>query len=89
MDTFVGNHVGICNLVFDLTCVSNGEKMYSQTINKQFPVRLGVHLQKEFDRISEETHINKSKLVRIAVENLVRNIDENGIGKRFKSIVEI
>ena len=61
--------------------------MYSQgRVNKQFPVRLGINLQNEFDRVSEETHINKSTLIRIAVENLIKSIDEKGIGNTFKSI---
>lgn len=63
--------------------------MYSQEIIKQFPIRLGISLQKEFDRISEETHINKSTLIRLAVENLIKNIDEKGIGKTIKSLSEI
>lgn len=61
--------------------------MYSQDrVNKQFPVRLGINLQNEFDRVSEETHINKSTLIRIAVENLIKSIDEKGIGNTIKSI---
>lgn len=60
--------------------------MYTEQVIKQFPIRLGVHLQKEFERVSEETHINKSTLIRLAVENLIKNIDEKGIGKTMKSL---
>jgi predicted DNA-binding protein len=72
--------------VFSLASVSNGEKMYSQEVIKQYPVRLTNELQKDFERVSEETHINKTTLIRLAIENLIRNIDEKGIGKTIKSL---
>jgi predicted DNA-binding protein len=58
-------------------------------VTKQFPVRLGNELHQHIDRVSNETHINKSTLVRLAVENLVRSIDESGISEKYRSIAEI
>ena len=87
METRVGNHVAGRFFVFSLVVIPDGEKMYSQNkLTKQFPVRLSIQLQQDFDRISNETHINKTTLVRLAIENLVRNIDEKGICEQFKSI---
>jgi predicted DNA-binding protein len=44
-------------------------------------VRLGNELHQHIDRVSNETHINKSTLVRLAVENLIKHIDKNNINK--------
>ena len=60
--------------------------MYSEQVNKQFPIRLGFILQTELDRVSKETHINKSTLIRLAVENLIKEIDELGVGQSMKSL---
>ena len=58
-------------------------------ISKQFPVRLGNELHKHLDRISNETHINKSSLVRLSVEKLINEIDESGLSKQIQTIYEV
>ena len=85
----IGDPVGIYLFVFSLTCVSNGEKMYSQDeVTKQFPVRLGNQLHDDLERISSETHINKSVLVRLSVEKLINEIDGSGVSKQLQTIYE-
>jgi len=61
--------------------------MYSEQVIKQFPVRLGFTLHNDLDRVSQETHINKSTLIRLAVENLIKHVDEKGIGKTMKNLL--
>lgn len=64
--------------------------MYSQEeVTKQFPVRLGNELHNDLERISSETHINKSVLVRLSVEKLINEIDESGVSKQLRNIYEV
>jgi predicted DNA-binding protein len=56
---------------------------------KQFPVRLGSELHEHFDRVSNETHINKSILVRLAVEKLINEIDKSGLSEKIKNVYEV
>ena len=58
-------------------------------ISKQFPVRLGNELHEHLDRISNQTHINKSSLVRLSVEKLINEIDESGLSKQIQAIYEV
>ena len=60
-----------------------------QEVTKQFPVRLGNELHEHFDRVSNETHINKSTLVRLAVEKLINEIDESGVSKKLRNVYEV
>lgn len=61
--------------------------MYSQEeVTKQFPVRLGNELHNDLERISSETHINKSVLVRLSVEKLINEIDESGVSKQLRNV---
>ena len=63
--------------------------MYSQNdVTKQFPVRLGNQLHDDLERISSETHINKSVLVRLSVEKLINEIDGSGVSKQLQTIYE-
>jgi predicted DNA-binding protein len=45
----------------------------------QFPIRLSKDLHTRFTRVSQETRINKSKLLRIALDRLVTQIQNQGI----------
>ena len=75
--------------MFSLTCVFNGEEMYSrEEVTKQFPVRLGNQLHDDLERISSETRINKSVLVRLSVEKLINEIDGSGVSKQLQTIYE-
>ena len=56
---------------------------------KQFPVRLGNELHENFERVSNETHINKSRLIRLAVEKLINEIDESGLSEKLKNVYEV
>lgn len=47
--------------------------------NKQFPVRLSDALDARFTRVSNESHISKSKLVRLALNRFLSDIDNSGI----------
>jgi predicted DNA-binding protein len=51
---------------------------------KQFPIRLGDELNEEFERISKETLVDKSNLIRLAVKNLIHNVDTIGIQETIK-----
>ena len=63
--------------------------MYSkEEVTKQFPVRLGNQLHDDLERISSETHINKSVLVRLSVEKLINEIDGSGVSKQLQTIYE-
>ena len=63
--------------------------MYSQNeVIKQFPVRLGNQLHDDLERISTETHINKSVLVRLSLEKLINEFDVSGISKQLQTIYE-
>ena len=45
----------------------------------QFPIRLSKNLHTRFTRVSQETRINKSTLLRIALDRLVTQIQNQGI----------
>ncbi len=45
----------------------------------QFPIRLSKDLHTRFTRVSQETRINKSTLLRIALDRLVTQIQTQGI----------
>ena len=45
----------------------------------QFPIRLSQDLYTRFTRVSQETRINKSTLLRIALDRLVTQIQNQGI----------
>ena len=45
----------------------------------QFPIRLSEDLHTRFTRVSQETRINKSTLLRIALDRLVTQIQNQGI----------
>ena len=45
----------------------------------QFPIRLSKDLHTRFTRVSQETRINKSTLLRIALDRLVTQIQNQGI----------
>ena len=45
----------------------------------QFPIRLSQDLHTRFTRVSQETRINKSTLLRIALDRLVTQIQNQGI----------
>ena len=45
----------------------------------QFPIRLSQDLHTRFTRVSQETRINKSTLLRIALDRLVTQIQTQGI----------
>ena len=45
----------------------------------QFPIRLSQDLHTRFTRVSQETRINKSTLLRIALDRLVTQIQNKGI----------
>ena len=45
----------------------------------QFPIRLSQDLHTRFTRVSQETIINKSTLLRIALDRLVTQIQNQGI----------
>ena len=45
----------------------------------QFPIRLSKDLHTRFTRVSQETRINKSTLLRIALDRLVTQIQTKGI----------
>ena len=45
----------------------------------QFPIRLSKDLHTRFTRVSQETRINKSTLLRIALDRLVTEIQNQGI----------
>ena len=63
--------------------------MYSrEEVTKQFPVRLGDQLHDDLERISSETRINKSVLVRLSVEKLINEIDGSGVSKQLQTIYE-
>ena len=63
--------------------------MYSrEEVTKQFPVRLGNQLHDDLERISSETRINKSVLVRLSVEKLINEIDGSGVSKQLQTIYE-
>ena len=45
----------------------------------QFPIRLSKDLHTRFTKVSQETRINKSTLLRIALDRLVTQIQNQGI----------
>ena len=45
----------------------------------QFPIRLSKDLHTRFTQVSQETRINKSTLLRIALDRLVTQIQTQGI----------
>lgn len=45
----------------------------------QFPIRLSKDLHTRFTKVSQETRINKSTLLRIALDRLVTQIQHQGI----------
>ena len=45
----------------------------------QFPIRLSKDLHNRFTQVSQETRINKSTLLRIALDRLVTQIQTQGI----------
>ncbi len=45
----------------------------------QFPIRLSKDLHTRFTQVSQETRINKSTLLRIALDRLVTQIQNQGI----------
>jgi predicted DNA-binding protein len=45
----------------------------------QFPIRLSKDLHTRFTKVSQETRINKSTLLRIALDRLVTQIQTQGI----------
>jgi hypothetical protein len=45
----------------------------------QFPIRLSQDFHTRFTRVSQETRINKSTLLRIALDRLVTQIQNQGI----------
>ena len=45
----------------------------------QFPIRLSKDLHTRFTRVSQKTRINKSTLLRIALDRLVTQIQNQGI----------
>ena len=45
----------------------------------QFPIRLSQDLHTRFTQVSQETRINKSTLLRIALDRLVTQIQNQGI----------
>ena len=63
--------------------------MNTNEVIKQFPVRLGNDLHEQFNRISNETHINKSTLIRLALERLINEIDESGVSKQLRNLYEV
>ena len=63
--------------------------MNTNEVIKQFPVRLGNDLHEQFNRISNETHINKSTLIRLALERLINEIDESGVSKQLRNVYEV
>ena len=64
--------------------------MYThEEVTKQFPVRLGNQLHDDLERISSETHINKSVLVRLSVEKLIKEIDGSNVSVKMNNILGI
>lgn len=51
---------------------------------KQFPVRLDKELHDDLERVSSETFVDKSNLVRLAVKNLIHSVDTIGIQETIK-----
>ena len=54
-----------------------------------FPIRMTPTLHKEFTRISDSTQINKSVLARIAIEKIIKEIDESGVIPSIKRFCEV
>jgi predicted DNA-binding protein len=52
----------------------------------QFPIRLSKDLHTRFTRVSQETRINKSTLLRIALDRLVTQIQNQGITAVLKEL---
>jgi predicted DNA-binding protein len=64
--------------------------MYThEEVIKQFPVRLGNQLHDDLERISSQTHINKSVLVRISIERLINEIDLSGVSVSMNNILGV
>ena len=47
--------------------------------NVQFPIRISYDLYTRFTQVSQDTRINKSTLLRIALDRLVNQIKSKGI----------
>jgi predicted DNA-binding protein len=54
-----------------------------------FPIRMAPTLHKEFTRISDSTQINKSVLARIAIEKMIRDVDESGVIPTIQRVCEV
>jgi hypothetical protein len=46
-------------------------------------------LHKEFTRIAHSTQINKSVLARIAIEKMIRDVDESGVIPTIQRVCEV
>ena len=58
-------------------------------VTVSFPIRMTPTLHKEFTRISDSTQINKSVLARIAIEKMIRDVDESGVIPSIKRFCEV
>ena len=48
---------------------------------KQFPLRLSANLYNQLNEISELTHINKTDLLRIALQKMLEHMHQSGLTK--------
>jgi len=62
---------------------------YQHKVPVSFPIRLSPDLHKEFTRISESTNINKSKLVRLAIAKLIKEVDSSGAIQSINQFCEV
>ncbi len=56
--------------------------------NVQFPIRISHELHTRFTQVSQDTRINKSTLLRIAMDRLVTQIQSNGITAVLNEVSE-
>lgn len=56
--------------------------------NVQFPIRISHDLHTRFTQVSQDTRINKSTLLRIAMDRLVTQIQSNGITAVLNEVSE-
>lgn len=60
--------------------------MLNEARYKQFPLRLPANLYDQLHELSEITYINKTDLLRIALQKMINHVHQSGLAK---TIVEV
>lgn len=55
---------------------------------KSFPLRLHPDVANELDRIANETHIPKTKIITIGLEKFLVELNESGIRNTLKEVYQ-